>query len=628
MRVIGTDGIINTLLVSPTPDSFPADMAFDAAGNLYVVFIEESPVPGFSRIYRLSPGGDLTWIAGCGGCYGDGGHVSQAQFTQPRAFARDLAGNIYVSDELDHRVRRIGADGVVTTIAGTGEAGFSGDGGKATEARLNHPAGVTVDGAGNVYIADQKNHRVRRVAPDGFITTLAGTGDAGYNGDGGPAKDAQLFHPEDVAIDRDGAVLIADTVNHRIRRVTSEGIISTIAGSGEPGSEGDGGPATAARLQAPKALAVDGDGSIYIADGTAHRIRRVTPAGTISTFAGTGETGYSGDGGPATQARIWAPQDIAIGPAGRVWIADAGNSLVRLVDRDGTIASLGTPEGGRLTYRVQALLPVSGARLYIARKKHFSWEFPWIWMAVPQGGEPPHLAPLIDAPSVMSAARGYGGGLSPGEVISLFGGKFGPKVPVSGIGKELGGTKLWIGGLPATLLYARDWQLNAVVPYGISGKTTVGVRVERFGEASNTVRLPVVPAAPGIFWVYDTVGGPAILNEDYTLNRGWNPAKCGEVVMIWATGFGQTEPPGRDGAINEEPLPRPVLPVTATVGGLPADVLFAGGAPGMVAGVTQVNVRIPQNLQPPPGDGQVKLLLRVGDTPSRNDIGVYLAPCE
>ena len=210
---------------------------------------------------------------------GDNGPATDARLATPTGVAVDGAGNLYIADSRNHRIRKVDSSGTITTIAGTGELGFGGDGGPATDARLAFPTDVAVDGAGNLHIADSRNHRIRKVDSSGTITTIAGTGELGFGGDGGPATDARLAFPTDVAVNGAGNLYIADSRNHRIRKVDSSGTITTIAGSGEPGFSGDGGPATDARLARPNGVAVDDAGNVYIADTDNHRIRILTPAG-------------------------------------------------------------------------------------------------------------------------------------------------------------------------------------------------------------------------------------------------------------------------------------------------------------------------------------------------------------
>ena len=281
---------------------------------------------------------------------GNGGPAVQAQLHRPNATAVDGAGNIFIADSWNNRILRVDSTGTFATIAGTGESGFSGDGGPATRAQLFFPEGLTVDGAGNIYFADSGNDRIRKVDSMGTITTVAGTGERGFSGDGGPASQAHFNVPTGVALDGEGNIFIADIGNHRIRRVgATTGTIATIAGTGQGGFSGDGGPATQARLYAPTGVALDGAGDLYIADSRNHRIRRVdATTGTITTIAGTGVRGYSLDGGLAVEARLWAPRDVALDGAGDLYIADSGTDRIRKVDATtGTITTIaGTGRGG------------------------------------------------------------------------------------------------------------------------------------------------------------------------------------------------------------------------------------------------------------------------------------------
>jgi sugar lactone lactonase YvrE len=282
----------------------------------------------------------ITAFAGDGteGSSGDGGAATQAQLNSPRGVAVDGAGNVYIADTGNHRIRRVGSNGIITTYAGTNGPGFSGDGGPATQAQLSSPVGVAVDGAGAVYIADRANNRIRRVDLDGIITTFAGTNTSSL-GNGGPATQAMLSLPEGVAVDGVGNVYIAETARHRIRRVAN-GIITTFAGTGVPGLGDDDIPATQAEFLYPQSVAVDGAGNVYIADTDNHRIRRVDTNGIIRAFAGTGVRGFRGDGGPATQARLEFPGGLATDAAGNVYIADSGNRRVRRVGENGTITTI------------------------------------------------------------------------------------------------------------------------------------------------------------------------------------------------------------------------------------------------------------------------------------------------
>jgi len=275
-------------------------------------------------------------FAGTGGTgsSGDGGPAMDARFNSPRGLAFDITGNLYIADTSNHRVRKVDkVTTIVSKVAGTNQ-GFSGDGGLAITAQLDSPEGVTVDPSGNIYIADTRNCRIRKVdGSTGIITTYAGTGTCGYGGDGGPATKARLDRPRDVISDSNGNIYIADTRNCRIRKVDgSTGIITTYAGTGTCGWNGDGGTAMTRRFNRPGGLAFDAAGNLYIADTNNHRIRKVDKVTTIvTTVAGTSQ-GFSGDGGPAVNAQLNSPQGISINSYGTIYIADTNNHRIRRVD--------------------------------------------------------------------------------------------------------------------------------------------------------------------------------------------------------------------------------------------------------------------------------------------------------
>ena len=327
----------------------PFAVTVDGAGNVYI-----SDLRAYCIRKVDAATGTISTIAGNGrwGYGGDGGPAIEAQLSEPRGVAVDAMGNVYVADYWNHRVRKVDAvTWTISTIVGTGGWGYSGDGGLATQAELRYPSAVTVDGAGNLYIADEGNHRVRKVeASTGTISTIAGSGEWGYSGDGGPAIEAELRYPSAVTVDGIDSFYVADSGNHRIRKVDAfTGTISTIAGTGEWGYGGDGGPAIEAKLGYPQAVAVDHVGNLYISDFHNNRIRKVDAAtGTINTIAGTGEWGYSGDGGPATQAQLGYPEGVAVDGGGNLYISDSRNSRIRKVSAfTGTISTIaGTGEWG------------------------------------------------------------------------------------------------------------------------------------------------------------------------------------------------------------------------------------------------------------------------------------------
>jgi DNA-binding beta-propeller fold protein YncE len=280
----------------------------------------------------------ITTAVGTGerGFAGDGGPAARALLNGPFDVAFDGAGNLYFSDTFNHRIRRVDArTHIITTCAGSGEAGYSGDGGPATAARLNEPYGIAVDRAANIYIADRHNHCVRRVdSVSGAITTFAGNGAAGFGGDGGPASRAEMVEPNGLAFDPGyRRLFIADVADHRVRVVDlASGTISTFAGTGAALHSGDGGPASAAAVFGARAVKVAADGTVYILERQGSTLRAVHPrAGTITVFAGTGARGYSGDSGPAREAVFDAPKEFALDPGGDLLIVDTENHAIRRI---------------------------------------------------------------------------------------------------------------------------------------------------------------------------------------------------------------------------------------------------------------------------------------------------------
>ena len=311
---------------------------YDSRGNL--VFHDYDN----RRIRMIDTSGIITTVGGGG--VSDGGPATDATLSNPVSVAVSDDGTIFVSDNGNQRIRRVDTSGTISTYAGTGESGFSGDGGPATNARLDNPAGVNVDGAGNLYIADRDNNRVRRVSPSGIITTVAGNGEAfGGSGDGGPATDTTVSSPTDVFATEKGTLYISDQGNRRIRRVSPTGTISTVVGNGLLGFSGDGGPGTDAKIGAPAGLVVTADGILYFSDRQNHRIRRLSATGVIATVAGDGNDLFGGDDGPAAAAYLNTPTAVAVDPEGNLLVVDAANDRIRRIDANGIITTyLGTGE--------------------------------------------------------------------------------------------------------------------------------------------------------------------------------------------------------------------------------------------------------------------------------------------
>ncbi len=279
--------------------------------------------------------GDISTIAGNGAReFGTGEGID------PFGMAVDSAGNVYIADLYNHRIRKVDPNGVMTTVAGNGVEGFSGDGGPATSASLTYPHDVAVDAAGNLYIADLANNRIRKVDPSGIISTVAGNGVGEFSGDGGPATSASLWGPKGVAVDSGGNLYIADFDNGLVRKVDSSGIITTVAGGGTDKVSGGGQPATTVEFSWLTDVEVDGAGNLYLADESDDRVYKVDGNGTITVAAGNGLEGFSGDGGPATDAPLVASKRIALDSAGNLYISDSGNGRIRKVDGSGIITTV------------------------------------------------------------------------------------------------------------------------------------------------------------------------------------------------------------------------------------------------------------------------------------------------
>ncbi|ONI86529.1 hypothetical protein ALI144C_11575 [Actinosynnema sp. ALI-1.44] len=331
--------LVNGAFTTVLPNlDHPTGLALDTAGNLYVAD------SGHNRVQRLAQNGTATSFAGTGtsGAAGDGGQASAAQLNSPRGLAVTRSGDILIGDHDNSKVRRITGkqiDSIVYPVAGTGEWGFGGDGGPAMTAKFAGPNSIAFDPHGNLIVADMVNNRVRRIGTNGVITTIGGTGEEGYDGDNKPATQAKVA-PDGVAVDRQGNIYVAEWRGSRIRKISTTGIITTVAGTGTYGFSGDGGPATSAMV-ASTDLVVDPAGNIYLTSINHNRVRKIDTAGIITTVAGTGEKGFGGDGGPATAAKLSAPREVALDKAGNLYISDEQNNRIRKVTPAGVITTIG-----------------------------------------------------------------------------------------------------------------------------------------------------------------------------------------------------------------------------------------------------------------------------------------------
>jgi len=677
----------------------PYGLALDKAGNLYIADL------GNARVRRVTTDGAIQTVAGGGALpatsTGQGGPAAGAQLMQPRNVALDAAGSLYISDFGANQVYQVAANGIISLVAGTGTAGFAGVGTSALLAQLNAPAGLAADSTGALYVADSGNNCVRKVyngvvitvfntpgptgvavdstglpyvaaagyfgtvvqaiagvasARDvtldasgdiyftsgtfvmeipsgGAVTTIAGSGTSPYfGGDGGPATAAQLYSPASIAVDSSGNWYIADTSNNRIRMVTPEGIIATIAGTGTAGASGDNGPAAAAELNSPHGIAIDGSNNLYIADSGNNEVREITPAGAIMSISsqlnnpvsvavdsqGLVYIADSGNnrivqvtaaGTANTFAKIDGPLAVAVDASGNLVVADS--KQIWNVAPDGTLTSLiaGLTSPGGLAFASDGSLLIADTGASVIRQLSTSGVLSAIagtGVAGFSGDGGQSLAAELNAPAgvalgangtiliadsgnnrirtltpstvgtetatvaLLNAASLATGAIAPGEIVTIF-----------GVGFDPANTQLLLDGLPATLFYTSAKQINALAPAGLTPNSTTTMSIVVDGAPIASSSIAVVAAAPGIFTVSGGAGQAAANNQDGSLNSASNPAARGSVVSLYATGQGSST--GN---------------VLLTIAGYNAPILFAGPAPGFV-GLMQINAQIPGGFLPP-----------------------------
>ncbi len=711
VRKVGTDGSIQTVagtgVAGFSGDGGPAasaelnqpyGLAIDPAGNLYIADL------GNSRVREITLAGVIQTVAGGGTLpaanSGQGGPATAAQLMQPRNVAVDAGGSLYISDFGANQVYQVNVGGTLLLMAGTGTAGYTGVGTSALLAELNAPAGLAADSNGDLYVADSGNNRIRKIyngviitvfntpsptgialdatgmlyvaaasyfgtvvqqisgiasandltldrsgniyttsgafvieiPSSGIVTTIAGSGSSpNYGGDGGPATAAQLNSPSGIAVDSSGNWYIADTSNNRIREVTSAGVINTIAGTGTAGSTGDNGPASAAELSAPRAIAIDSSNNLYIADSGNNEVRKITPAGTISTIANqlnnptsvavdTQGSVYIADSGNSrivqvtvsgtanTFAKLVGVLAVAVDPSGNIVAADS--TQIWSVASNGALTSLvgGLTSPNGLAYASDGTLFIADTGANVIRQFNTSSELTAIagtGTAGFSGDGASALAAQLNAPagiaigangtlliadtgnnrirsltpaavaaelttvSLVNAASLLTGPIAPGEIVTVFGSGF-----------DASNTQLLFNGQVATLFYASATQINALAPSTLApgSSATLSVVVDGAPVAGSSVSI--VSAALGIFTTNAT-GQAAAINQDGSVNSASNPAPRGSVVSIYATGQGSGS-----------------ATATLTIGGYNAPLLYAGPAPGY-SGLMQINAQIPGGFLPP-----------------------------
>jgi uncharacterized protein (TIGR03437 family) len=629
----------------------PEGVAVDSAGNLYIADALNY------RIRKVS-GGIITTVAGNGtpGFSGDNGPATSAQLRTPYGVAVDSAGNLYIADTDNNRIREV-SKGTIATVAGTGTSGYSGDNGPATSAQLHSPWGVAVDSAGNLYVADLFNNAIRRIS-NGVIATVAGGG-GGFNG-GGPANGILVDAPNGVAVSSAGNIYIADTDNQRVLELFPP---PTVTASTLPA--GTVGTAYLQTLSAGGGVApyhnwVLSSGALppgLTLDANAGTIGGVPASAAGSPYAFSVIVKDSlGNVSPALSFSISINQPAALTiitasplPAGAVgeayfqtftatggtapytnWTITAGSlppgtSLLSLGYCTDPVTGKQLPAGCSLYALLGGTLTTAGTYTFTLQvtdtanataTKQFSLTInPAGTISITPGG-------------IVNSASYAGGGVSPGEVVTIFGSGLGPSTPAGlqldangNVATSLGGVQILFGSVLAPLIYVQASQASAVVPYEVAGQTATQIQVLYQGQNSNLYTVPVVAAAPGIFTLNYSGSGPGtVLNQDGTVNSANNPAAVGSLVSVFATGEGQTKPGGVDGVLDGSPAPQPAQVVTATIGGVNATVKSAGGVTGAVAGILEVVLQVPATL----ASGSVApVVLNIGGATSQT--GVTLA---
>jgi uncharacterized protein (TIGR03437 family) len=586
----------------------PRDLALDLAGDLLIA-------DGI-RIREVNLQGIIQTVAGDGYLHavGDGGLATNAVLNQPLGVALDRLGNLYIADTGTQRIRQVAASGIIETFAGTGVAGYVSDSVPAAAAALNSPMGVMADAYANVYIADTSNHRIREVVTNGLITTFAGTGTGGSGMQNLPAAQTQLSGPRGVCGSVGGVIYIVDTANHRVLRAPIGGLVQTVAGNGTAGLAGDGGPARTAELDQPGACALDSAGNLFIADTGNHRIAKVNTSGIISTVAGTGVAGVSADGVAAVAAALNTPRGLAVDDNGNIFIADTGNNLIRQVTPDGTIHTIAGQAGGGFSgdggMAVSALLngPAGMVEDGSGALYFADTNNNRVRRLVPQAAPPPVVSPVVALPVVtaINAASLAGGSIAPGEIATIYGSGIGPQQGVPAVFDS--------SGLMASVLGGSEVLFDGVPAplfYAQAGQINVQAPYTIANQTTThvQVRYQGQMVEAGFLPVAAAAPGifPEILNPDGSLNSATNPAPQGAILTFYATGEGITNGANVAGEMAEAPYARPLLAVAATVGGSATALLYAGEAPGLV-GMLQVDAQLPAGL----GSGAQPLLLTVG----------------
>lgn len=605
LRTVTPAGIIDTTLGNGSLSEVgrPWGLHYDPAVGL--VFAE----PGNHRVRRINLAGGVRNVAVAIGV-GDRGPALDALF-RARGLTEDADGSIFLAEYEGHRVRRIAPDGMVSTVTGRGVPGFDGDAQPANLALLFFPTDVATDAEGRVYVADSLNFRVRRTALGGDIETVAG-GNRGYSGDDEPADGSLIDIVTGIAIAPDGSYLLADSGNHRIRHVGTDGIITTAAGTGEAGFSGDGGTAVFARITSPTSVRYTNDGGFVFADGT-HRVRHVDTSGVIRTIAGSGAPGFAGDGGPATAAFLSSPEAAIQTPEGDWLIADTGNLVVRLVTADGIISTIaGTGSRGGRGENGPATLANLEAPRGLALSADGS-------ILLSDGARIFRLIRDLEPPLPTVESTSNGASFDPdniarGSLFSIFGLDFATQTASADslpLPTQLDVVSATLGGVPIGMLFANGTQINGQAPSSLPTGPHELVVTNQNG-VSEAFSVTLKETALGLFEF--GANRAVVQNQDLTVNQESEPAAAGSIAVAFLTGQGPTNPPVPDGiGAPISPLALAATEITVELGGVDCRLVFAGLSPGFV-GLLQVNFEVPATLAP----GTYPLVIRSDGFPSNS----------
>lgn len=608
IRRVGVNGNISTLRITNVATSLPNGIVLDGSNRLLIVDDVRTQVVRVDLSTQIGTvvagGSSVTGI-------GDNGPAAQALFLDPWGVAVDADGNVFVADTGDHRIRRVNTSGIITTFAGNGRPEHAGDNGPTNLAALGAPFGLSFD-RGNLFVTAALNGvRVRRTDSAGTISTVAGGAGFGFSGDGGQATAARLFTPLDVFAEAGGNLYIADTANQRVRRVAPSGIITTIAGTGTSGFAGDGGPGTQAQLDNPSGVTVDSQGNVLIADTGNHRIRRVDRNGTINTFAGTGVSGAGGDGGPATAAQISSPRGIRFDAAGNLLLTHGGR--VRMVTPNGTISTIAGLTGpaaeglalGTALPNPVSIIPGPGGSLYVVDNFDQSLR---------------KLTPSqFTAAGLVNAASFRVSSATAGGLFTLFGTDLASGLEVASSAtfpQQLGGTSAEItsGGVTRAcgMYLASPGQISFVVPTeAVRGDGVLSVL--RDGRKIGVARIRVDAVSPGLFSAASNGQGVAAA---VALKVAADGTQTQLPVFSGGSGGGAPEAVPIDlGEPGDQVFLllfgtgiRGFRDVIVTIGGTNVAVLGAA-AQGQFAGLDQINVGpLPRSLG---GRGEVNVVATV-----------------